>query len=204
MSGITPACAGKRPGSARRQTPSWDHPRMRGEKSLSEPQAASFAGSPPHARGKDSNAWATPDLTGITPACAGKRRSSHAPAAQRGDHPRMRGEKWLLEWRLALYRGSPPHARGKVRLRAEQLHHAGITPACAGKRTTTPRSATCCRDHPRMRGEKTDMSDGVLALMGSPPHARGKAAEPRPVGHYDGITPACAGKSACPSGRRTA
>ena len=50
---ITPACAGKRhrPCPSPAQRP--DHPRMRGEKSISPFPSPSLAGSPPHARGKD-------------------------------------------------------------------------------------------------------------------------------------------------------
>ena len=50
---ITPACAGKRthclPHGQRRQ----DHPRVCGEKSITEPCDLSSAGSPPRVRGKD-------------------------------------------------------------------------------------------------------------------------------------------------------
>ena len=51
----------------------------------------------------------------------------------------------------------------------------GITPACAGKTTAARRSALPRRDHPRMRGEDSQV-----------PVGRGRGV---------GITPACAGKT---------
>ncbi len=49
---ITPAWAGKRGRFAERKAPSWDHPRMGGEKKKSRRCCTSIGGSPPHGRGK--------------------------------------------------------------------------------------------------------------------------------------------------------
>ena len=55
---ITPACAGKSRGRCRWRTPSWDHPRMRGEKEHGTALGIMEEGSPPHARGKaESRGW---------------------------------------------------------------------------------------------------------------------------------------------------
>ena len=75
-----------------------------------------------------------------------------------GDHPRMRGEKYVRP---------DPH---RIWMR--------ITPACAGKSN----SALCIKvslwDHPRMRGEKLEVLEPSEILLGSPPHARGKGQVP--------------------------
>ena len=90
--------------------------------------------------------------------------------------------------------GSPPHVRGKAISSNSRTENAGITPACAGKRTRR----RCCRfrfwDHPRMCGEKLLVATPGQKMPGSPPHVRGKAYSS--AGHWirRGITPACAGK----------
>ena len=107
----------------------------------------------------------------------------------------MRGEKHIPIYRGQQRGGSPPRARGEVKLSADWRGTTGITPACAG------RSYHCCiaqvgeRDHPRVRGEKRYPAHVGPRRKGSPPRARGEghthiivAIEPR-------ITPACAGRS---------
>ena len=71
--GITPACAGKSPGTHTPRHSTRDHPRMLGEKFRAACTAPQFAGSPPHARGKVMNDAISRSELRITPACAGKR-----------------------------------------------------------------------------------------------------------------------------------
>ena len=113
-----------------------------------------------------------------------------------------------------------PHVRGKAQRRLHQLHQLGITPACAGKRSTLlcapPRSRDHPRacgekrvrgkvhlrhnanlspeDHPRVCGEKCSIGDLRLQGSGSPPRVRGKGVLIRFFVYALGITPACAGK----------
>ena len=114
--GITPACAGKRCPQTLTNFQKRDHPRLRGEKLFFLGVYDRFAGSPPLARGK---AWAVLHRLhgkGITPACAGKRVHGRHRTASRKDHPRLRGEKRQL-WQISKgHLGSPPLARGKVRM----------------------------------------------------------------------------------------
>ena len=51
-------------------------------------------------------------------------------------------------------------------------------------------------DHPRTRGEKRRVAEGLVYPMGSPPHTRGKGDVRRRAPVAGGITPAHAGKSA--------
>ena len=69
---ITPACAGKRPGSIVISVAPKDHPRMRGEESTWRDKEQRKMGSPPHARGRGAPGLAVAVSGGITPACAGK------------------------------------------------------------------------------------------------------------------------------------
>ena len=70
--GITPAGAGKTPESYTKSSTHWDHPRRCGENQTTDRGKGQFAGSPPQVRGKPSFAAASPSVTRITPAGAGK------------------------------------------------------------------------------------------------------------------------------------
>ena len=71
----------------------------------------------------------------------------------------------------------------------------GITPACAGKSLRLPRLAGLVGNHPRVRGEEWARRASHERELESPPRARGR--EPGLVFGvcWNGITPACAGKS---------
>ena len=91
--GITPACAGKRFCEVHNVVMQKDHPRVCGEKLHCRLGSGCFPGSPPRVRGKDRLPAAGRACSGITPACAGKRGAAEASSSQRGDHPRVCGEK---------------------------------------------------------------------------------------------------------------
>ena len=77
---ITPACAGKSAGLLWCSSMNRDHPRMRGEKPQDFFDKLNAEGSPPHARGKGAEVLQITGTTGITPACAGKRKAGHDDA----------------------------------------------------------------------------------------------------------------------------
>ena len=110
------------------------------------------------------------------------------------DHPRLRGEKHLIDPLLQLVAGSPPLTRGKVPHKQQADHAGGITPAYAGKSCPRRREECNPRDHPRLRGEKRSIISGVITSAGSPPLTRGKAAAPKGGFCRVRITPAYAGK----------
>ena len=112
--GITPACAGSREDFRPSSRGFWDHPRMRGEQFQLFIQHGGGIGSPPHARGAAMGQLDDAVLPGITPACAGSRRTQSPVRYFAQDHPRMRGEQ-------------PPMYLNRLPL-------PGITPACAGSR----------------------------------------------------------------------
>ena len=72
---ITPACAGKRLKRSVVDACTKDHPRVCGEKKIPTLQPLISLGSPPRVRGKVPCSAATSSSVGITPACAGKRKS---------------------------------------------------------------------------------------------------------------------------------
>ena len=110
---ITPACAGKSHRRSNLHVQQGDHPRMCGEKSLLPSSPSQRMGSPPHVRGKAVKLAQYFDVTGITPACAGKSPSFRMISNKNGDHPRMCGEKLTMVHPCLRLKGSPPHVRGK-------------------------------------------------------------------------------------------
>ena len=57
--------------------------------------------------------FATLTGEGITPACAGKTGVSISTISRTMDHPRMRGEDFIVFILISFRLGSPPHARGR-------------------------------------------------------------------------------------------
>ena len=91
--GITPAYAGKSKKEIRRRMITWDHPRVCGEKPVTNADDFLHLGSPPRMRGKGCMFCCSPAKVGITPAYAGKSLlcMDFCPAYR--DHPRVCGEK---------------------------------------------------------------------------------------------------------------
>ena len=127
-SGITPACAGKSAPNTRVVPAPWNYPRLRGEESLDELVVKADKELPPLARGRESRSRYQVSISGITPACAGKRPAGPLKAPYLRNYPRLRGEEAVKlglevdDWEL------PPLAR-----LARWPAIDGITPACAGK-----------------------------------------------------------------------
>ena len=175
MTRITPAHAGKRSWHGRSVKHHQDHPRTRGEKTLSPCHSVITLGSPPHTRGKGRRGTTSAQRRRITPAHAGKRGEKGFYVFIYQDHPRTRGEKppMLNRWRCLL--GSPPHTRGKAVESLLLISKNRITPAHAGKSQYYPKSGLRQQDHPRTRGEKHQHQYDPAHQEGSPPHTRGKA-----------------------------
>ena len=171
-----------------------DHPRIRGEKLSMLPSGRLGPGSPPHTRGKGAEQGLRLAHGGITPAYAGKRISVLVSLTTDKDHPRIRGEKQSAAVCRSSPQGSPPHTRGKVSTAATTAWNGRITPAYAGKSPCHPLPRRCGPDHPRIRGEKLPEYPLCKALIGSPPHTRGKVSEKRTFSEGPRITPAYAGK----------
>ena len=129
-------------------------------------------------RGKGPAQHRATGCSGITPACAGKRKRIAGRLRLRQDHPRVCGEETHGTRGLARPSGSPPRMRGKGFFQRLLVLPSGITPAYAGKRGPVRRNG--------------DLEPG------SPPRMRGKAQRRAGSASGSGITPAYAGKSRCP------
>ena len=105
----------------------------------------------------------------------------------------MRGEQTHLRGLCGASGGSPPLARGTVRVYCPLTAYLGITPACAGNSATGAEAKNAPWDHPRLRGEQSVLARGKAPRVGSPPLARGTVRAHNTVLPHRGITPACAG-----------
>ena len=139
VSGITPACAGKSKEPWRICEKQGDHPRVCGEKSGTVFSTFCIAGSPPRVRGKVRSYGSAVLLSGITPACAGKRGRERNAAPGYWDHPRVCGEKLSFPVHGHHHKGSPPRVRGKALVPFLPASRRRITPACAGKSKNVPK-----------------------------------------------------------------
>ena len=92
---------------------------------------------------------------GITPAYAGKSDFHDAHLRFFEDHPRLCGEKRIVQRYFVHSAGSPPPMRGK-----------GLN------RATRP---TTCTDHPRLCGEKFILAVNVTLYSGITPAYAGKS-----------------------------
>ena len=110
---VSPAYAGKRRTIPRRRSAAPDHPRVCGEKLYPICSSIDLWGSPPRMRGKAKEEPYRPCHPGITPACAGKRKTAWKGEGKKQDHPRMCGEKQIKGFKHDGHMGSPPHVRGK-------------------------------------------------------------------------------------------
>ena len=155
QNGITPAYAGKSFGSFCFLSFRQDHPRVCGEKQAAVALPQPVLGSPPRMRGKVVLSSENPLCRGITPAYAGKSRSSARPHHSHRDHPRACGEKTEYRALVTAHQGSPPRMRGKVFIGQVCIAPKGITPACAGKSLRPDNNPSTSWDHPRVCGEKT-------------------------------------------------
>ena len=70
------------------------------------------------------------------------------------DHPRLCGEKTVQTIAAFEKLGSPPPMRGKAPDQQQICNSHRITPAYAGKRTSTALHRKASGDHPRLCGEK--------------------------------------------------
>ena len=192
---ITPACAGKTRYRLNLNTSSQDHPRLRGENICWIMISVRMVGSPPLARGKQIYASKVYASKGITPACAGKTSIFNCNFDICQDHPRLRGENECCFDCDGLALGSPPLARGKLRVSSAHGVQERITPACAGKTYRTDYIVRVRKDHPRLRGENSACLLRTECRKGSPPLARGKHICTACRGSRSRITPACAGKT---------
>ena len=138
--GLIPAHAGKTRAGTTAGRCSGAHPRSRGENIGHPPDAHEAAGSSPLTRGKLWVAGAGEPSEGLIPAHAGKTVGRGRGRAERGAHPRSRGENCFIARVSRAFSGSSPLTRGKQGITSQLAANNGLIPAHAGK-TGKPTSA---------------------------------------------------------------
>ena len=104
---------------------------------------------------------------------------------------------------LALAVRITPACAGKSGRHALRHVLDGDHPRVCGKSAGTGSRSGASWDHPRVCGEKVGFVFQLACPLGSPPRVRGKGPDNCSAEPAARITPACAGKSAVPSERRS-
>ncbi len=111
------------------------------------------------------------------------------------DHPRSRGEYFVLVAVVCQEVGSSPLSRGILDLLLAPKRPRRIIPALAGNTTRRPRTAPWGGDHPRSRGEYEGLSCQLSVRVGSSPLSRGILRPRLILVIREGIIPALAGNT---------
>ena len=174
-----------------------DHPRIRGEHVSRWGFCVLPGGSSPHTRGAPHASRPARSRARIIPAYAGSTYGHYQSSAMISDHPRIRGEHLSASIWLAWIFGSSPHTRGALPLPFWAIFASRIIPAYAGSTRRRAGSGPWGADHPRIRGEHREGSNGYILYGGSSPHTRGArsvvvggAGGGRIIPAYAGSTPA--------------
>src|SRR6266511_2192055 len=201
--GTTPAYAGNafRPPSA--SCGSWDHPRVRGERLSFEDGDPRSLGPPPRTRGTRVRGGSWGSGLGTTPAYAGNATGRCRSCGRLRDHPRVRGERSMIDRPRMRREGPPPRTRGTRGSAAHVPTHPGTTPAYAGNAPDRAAHHSSCRDHPRVRGERSSTARRSASSTGPPPRTRGTRHSDKPKQAEQGTTPAYAGNASAHRRRGT-
>ena len=154
-------------------------------------------GSSPRVRGKHVPYGGKSGKIGLIPACAGKTAARPYRRAPRWAHPRVCGENSLGCCSVVPRLGSSPRVRGKPTSNSGLLPRPRLIPACAGKTGEVDCVGADRTAHPRVCGENSAHGDGWGGGGGSSPRVRGKRRGIRAQQTFQGLIPACAGKTVC-------
>ena len=172
-----------------------DHPRSRGEHSITGVDDDFACGSSPLTRGALLARHPHSQGSRIIPAHAGSTVSSRLSRSAATDHPRSRGEHGIKPVLQAFGDGSSPLTRG-ARIRHRPLTRLPrIIPAHAGSTDERGEANGLAADHPRSRGEHLATAVWGIPDFGSSPLTRGALVQPLDEDHEARIIPAHAGST---------
>ena len=134
---FTPTCVGKTTGPREYTSGASVHPHMRGEDRYSAIPAHRVDGSPPHAWGRPVGVQYRCRRFRFTPTCVGKTLVDAEVLTWRAVHPHMRGEDFTSMILSIDWRGSPPHAWGRLLSDKSNDLIDRFTPTCVGKTSSS-------------------------------------------------------------------
>src|SRR5579883_2995226 len=134
-------------------------------------------------------------LTRFIPACAGN-ALERAPAMFFFTvHPRVCGEREVMEQRVQMGHGSSPRVRGTLYLEQFSCSYERFIPACAGNADKALETIPAAAVHPRVCGERNAQVSGGVVACGSSPRVRGTHKQFVAWLKRNRFIPACAGNA---------
>ena len=117
------------------------------------------------------------------------------PDCTRADHPRVCGER--LEYRETGYiaTGSSPRMRGTLGAGRYPCPNDRIIPAYAGNAAQQQPFLSLMTDHPRVCGERPNVTNHIALSNGSSPRMRGTLVAKQVCANHSRIIPAYAGNA---------
>ncbi len=188
-----PACAGNGIRTSAGSPSEAVHPRVCGERASSVEIGIAYSGSSPRVRGTDIVGGVAADGDRFIPACAGNGRSGLILHLISAVHPRVCGERFVGGNPELLGGGSSPRVRGTGCSREIGTATSWFIPACAGNGIPRKLRREVDSVHPRVCGERREITTSADNPRGSSPRVRGTDL---PVRHREiegRFIPACAG-----------
>ena len=151
-----------------------EHPRARGENSVTPSPTPQTAGTSPRTRGKPHLNTVSAFSARNIPAHAGKTADWGAAGTPLPEHPRARGENIFRQFSRPKSAGTSPRTRGKRCSVPPRRSRRRNIPAHAGKTATNPTIGYGKTEHPRARGENFPRKSSRFRYFGTSPRTRGK------------------------------
>ena len=172
-----------------------EHPRARGENSISDAELLERLGTSPRTRGKPTIANSNMCSRRNIPAHAGKTIQAVYQHQESPEHPRARGENITPVTTPVTEFGTSPRTRGKPVSLSYCYQHIRNIPAHAGKTLMRGLIWRLIWEHPRARGENENASPKRSRIQGTSPRTRGKQPAEMIPDRPAGNIPAHAGKT---------
>ena len=157
--GIISACAEQTSTGCPSSPAPRDHLRVCGADGMVLPPIGCHMGSSPRVRSRHTGGRAQRHVLGIISACAEQTERSPRQQPCRWDHLRVCGADQLAKRSSRRKVGSSPRVRSRQTLRRRHPHRRRIISACAEQTRRRTRSCLSRRDHLRVCGADTHLSD---------------------------------------------
>ena len=160
---------------------------------------ATVSGSSPRLRGTPNGLRVRRYCVRFIPAFAGNARPNPPAPAVRSVHPRVCGERGLIESFELTRSGSSPRLRGTPACHVPHALPDRFIPAFAGNAPRYPPVVVLATVHPRVCGERRRAEKCRQALVGSSPRLRGTLRISTYLNHAVRFIPAFAGNAETPN-----